>query len=87
MGIRISASFSEKKIKTFLGYFDPENNFFDNKINKFRGDLPDHSARMEAVVRIADNFGRLLGNYLLQPPFQLKKKHCWGPVLPFSKLN
>ena len=31
--------------KMFVGYFDPENFILDNKINNFRGDLTDISAK------------------------------------------
>ena len=33
----------------FFGYFYPENNFSDNKINDFQGDLADISAKKEAL--------------------------------------
>ena len=33
----------------FFGYFDSENIFLDNKINNFRGELTDDSAKKEAL--------------------------------------
>ena len=36
--------------KISFGYFDPENIILDNKINNFRGDLTDISAKKEALL-------------------------------------
>ena len=38
--------------KTFFGYFDPENIFKILKINDFRGEITDISAKIEALERI-----------------------------------
>ena len=36
--------------KILFGYFDPEKIFLDNKINNFRGELTDISAKKEALA-------------------------------------
>ena len=42
----------QNKINCFFGYFEPEKIFLIIKINNFRGELTDISAKKEALLRI-----------------------------------
>ena len=50
--VAVSASFFIIKKKYFSGYFNPEKFFYITKINSFRGELTDISAKKEALVAV-----------------------------------
>ena len=48
----VSVLLFSKLNKIFFGFFDPGNIFLDKKINNFRGELTDISAKKEVLVGV-----------------------------------